>query len=218
MDVNEMLTQVSDEYRKLGYLVLIHPDKDHLPGGLPLEGIDLVAQKGEDRVAIEVKERHQLSDLTEVRKRAELVEAHRGWRFEFVVFPREQGPEIPTNGVDRGDAILEALFDEVSLTLGVKAFRSAFVIAWSAVEAAMRAAARREGLQIERATPRLLLKSLYSAGVISNEDFDRVERSFQARNALVHGLEPEQMDRDDIQFLLEFAKGLANTEPAKADS
>src|SRR5437762_608058 len=117
-----------------------------------------------------------------------------------------------------GVSHIQALAEEASRALAVGVTRASFVIAWAAVEATMRAAARREGIAIDRELPLFVLKTLYSNGIISREDYDRVEHCFHVRNALVHGFAPPNFEATDVEFLLDFAKRLLSPEPVQADS
>jgi hypothetical protein len=218
MEEREFLQKIRKDYEKEGYSVITHPDRDHLPQCLGELGIDLLARRGEEAVVVQVKSRTQLYDLDDLRRLAELVRQEPGWRFDLVVFPPEGGIEVPEDGAELGADQIHSLADEASRALDLGVVRASFLIGWAAIEAAMREAARREGIPIGREAPLFVLKSLYSNGIISREDYDRVEHCFHVRNALVHGFAPPKLESADIEFLLEFARRLLSHEPVEADS
>src|SRR5205823_14640426 len=113
---------------------------------------------------------------------------------------------------------IESLLAEAQRLLDLGQPRAAFLIAWSAVESTMRTAARREDLDIEEGVPRFVLTTLYSNGPISYEDYDRVRRSLNDRNRLVHGLPVDRLEPDEVRFLIEFARQLLCDAPAPSDA
>jgi hypothetical protein len=218
MDQRQFLEKIGDEYRQSGYVVTTHPDKDHLPQRLGDLGIDLLARRGEEAIAIRVKSRDQLYDLHDVQQLAERVKGEPGWRLDLVVFPPEGGVEVPRDGAEPDIDHIRSLAEEASRALGVGVVRASFLLAWATVEAAMREAARREEIAMDREVPRFVLKTLYSNGIISREDYDRVEHCFHVRNALVHGFAPPPFEATQVEFLLDFARRLLSPEPVQTDA
>ncbi len=218
MDKRAFLEKIGEDYRREGYVVITQPDKDHLPQHLGDLGIDLLARRGQEVVAVQVKSRDQLYDLHDLQQSAERLNAEPGWRLDIVVFPPEGGVEIPRDGAEPGVGHIQSLAAEASRALGVGVLRAAFLLAWAAVEAAMREAARREGMAMDREVPHFVLKTLYANGIISREDYDRIENCFSVRNALVHGFAPPAFEAGDVEFLLDFARRLQSPEPVQADS
>jgi hypothetical protein len=218
MDAQEVLEGRGEEFRKEGYVVIMHPEKDHLPQNLRDLRIDLLARRGEQVIAVQVKSRDQLHDLGDYKQLADRLKMEPGWEPELVVFPPENGEQLPRDGTKLGVGEILSLTEEASRTFAVGALRASFLVAWAAVEAAMREAARQEGIAIDREVPRFLLQTLYTNGIISREDYDQVEHCFRVRNALVHGFAPPKLEAADVEFLLNFAGRLLRPEPVQADS
>jgi hypothetical protein len=86
MNENELLETAAEEYRKEGYTVHLHPSPNQLPDFLRDEGIDMVAEKESERIAIQVKSREQLYTITPMKEK---VDAQPGWGYDIVVLPRE---------------------------------------------------------------------------------------------------------------------------------
>jgi hypothetical protein len=218
MDERDFLEKISEHYRKEGYVVISHPGKDHLPDHLGDLGIDLLARRGDQAVVVQIKSRDKLYDLNGLDELAGRVKLEPGWRLDVVVFPPEGGVEVPPDGVRLGVGEIQSLADEASRALAAGLIRASFVIAWSAVEAAMREAAQREGIQMDRETPSFILKSIYSNGTISREDYGSVGKCFHVRNALVHGFAPPAFEAADVEFLVSFARRILSPEPVHADT
>ena len=80
---------------------------------------------------------------------------------------------------------------ESRAALKVAGERSAFVMAWAAVEAALRRAALRRGLRGQIGVqPTILISELISARVLSSKEAVLLEEARQLRNTAVHGLSP----------------------------
>jgi hypothetical protein len=218
MNKQDFLEKLARDYRAEGYIVVTHPAKDHLPDGLVDFGIDMLAERGEERAVIRLKSRDDLIDLTDLQALSERLKSRPGWRLEVIVFPPEGGVEVPRDGTEVGITYISSLADEVRLALAAGAIRSAFAIAWSTAEAAMREAARRQGIAIDREIPRFVLKTLYTNGLISRKDYDRIEHCFHVRNAIVHGFQPPSFDVADVEFLLEFTNNILAPEPVEAEA
>ncbi len=201
-----LLERIAGKYRKQGYDVVTSPGTQAL-GDLGDAGIDLIARRGKEVIAVQAKSRHDLQDVQETEALAKRVESRPGWRFEVVVVP-DDSSDIPRNGSWLGIEQIRSLVEEARTGLAAGTTRSSFLIAWTAFEAAMRDAARREGLPIDRDSPQLLTKTLYSNGLMSKKDYLLVKQSLQMRNALVHGFEPHAFGAAEVEFLLKLAERL----------
>ncbi len=214
MNEQELLAKVAEQYRQEGYDVKVHPGAADLPSSVPDGGIDLLARRGDEFVAVRVKTRDELYDLEPL---AEAVRAVPGWRYDLVVAPQNGSDDLPPDGAEQGPGYIESLLAEADHLLGTQAARGAFLIAWSAIEAAMRAAARREGVAVGNDPPRLLVKTTYANGIISREDFERLERCLEVRNSLVHGVQTNRLETDDTKFLVAAARRLLDNNQVQVE-
>jgi hypothetical protein len=180
--------------------------------------IDLLARRGEEVIAVQVRSGDELHDLTDYKQLAERLQSEPGWEPELVVFPPEDGEQLPQQGTELGVDHIQALVEEASRASAAGVLRASFLIAWAALEAAMRQAARREGITMDRGDPSFVLKTLYANGVISREDHERSAHCFRVRNALVHGFAPAQFEAADVEFLVDFAKRLLIPELVQANT
>src|SRR5205823_11419740 len=130
------------------------------------------------------------------------------------VYPQETG-EIPQNGKRQDPRFTASLIEEGENLLNAGSIRAAFIIACSALEAAMRETAFHEKIEAENVSPRFIVKSLYSGGLVSREDFEKIGEYMSLRNDLVHGFEATGISADAPQYLLDVARRLLNEESAK---
>ena len=212
MSESEFLKKVIDGYAKLGYRVVAAPSKDQLPPALLDGGVDLIAIGDKEQVAVQIKRRNEQYDLEDVRRLADRVEATPGWRLHVVAMPEKWELDVPRETTNLDERELQHLVEESESALNIGSLDSAFLWAWAVIVASMRMAARKGGFSVEREAPSFVLKTLYSNGLISREDYDSAKRCYGVRNALVHGLEPPTFTAADIRFLLDFAAQLRNSE------
>ncbi len=172
MNKNEILEKVAEQYRSEGYHVTIAaggaipPELSHLS-----DHVDLIARRNGDSVAVEVKRRDQLYQLNPPETAA--IQHLPGWSYDLVVYPPRGVDEIPLEDGEPSSGYVESWLAESQQLLDLGRPRAAFLLAWSALESNMRTASRREELDIEEGVPRFVLKTLYSNGVISYEDYER---------------------------------------------
>lgn len=81
------LLQVAREYRQKGYSVVVRPSPDQLPPALAACPIDLIAEGEGRKIAVEVRNRANLTlnGSDDLRQMTHLIEQQPGWEFELVV-------------------------------------------------------------------------------------------------------------------------------------
>lgn len=181
-------TDVAREYAGRGYDVTREPGERDLPSFLSGLQPDLIARKGDDLVVIEVRSEESLAGRRDLQALAEAVEKAPGWRFELVVTnPRRH----PLEGDPRSKQIrwnqIGSAASEVEALLAARQGSGATIQAWALAEATLRLAAKRMGVDVERADTVALLKTTYSLGVVTREEMDVLEQLLSARNRAAHG-------------------------------
>lgn len=209
MTEEEAITQAVDKYRNEGYSVTLRPDSTTLPAELRDRRPALVANKNGTSVLVEVWTRGRLNDLPPT-----LLPA--GWRFDVVMLPAPDYQDAPGPGVEATPEFAERLLTELDELVPKGAIRARFLLAWSAAEAAMRVAARREGIADAVLSPRLLARDLVTAGVISQQQLAQLEPVQAVRNRLAHGLPTNDLETGHIEFLTGFARSLLRSPIAAA--
>lgn len=95
MKKDEVVENVAERYRSEGYQVTMAASKSVLPVEIDdlRDSIDLIAQKGDEWVAVEVKRRDQLYDINPmaIAIKQNLPE----WRYDLVVYPPDGVDGIP---------------------------------------------------------------------------------------------------------------------------
>ncbi|MBC7973158.1 MAG: DUF86 domain-containing protein [Verrucomicrobia bacterium] len=205
----ERLIQVAEEYREQGYEVLLQPQLEELPDFLKGYRPDLLAQRGAERVVVEVKSRSSLdaSSTQSFRSLAQEIEKHPGWRFELVMTSSSDSTySTQVEGTLQEREI--ALRIEVAKELADNYPESAILYAWSLAEATLRLLAEREKLSLQRFDSAYLLKYLVTEGVISKAEYDLLRNSSSLRNAIAHGFRATQLTSSSVYELINVTERL----------
>jgi len=181
------LTRAAEEYEAEGYRVTVRPTGDQLPGFVNGYPVDLIATKGDERVIVQLKEsRTDLANDPDILRLVE--DANRaGWRLDLSVL-NPVDPFALTNGAELRREQIEEQLRRAEAMAGAGELTVACVLAWSALEATMRRTARSAGIQIKAADPVFLTHALYSQGLLSREELDRLDETLRYRNGAMHGL------------------------------
>jgi REase_AHJR-like len=191
------IQDLAREYQDRGYQVTVEPEPRQLPEPLARFRPDLVARKANELVVVEVKPRESLPD-PRLQELAKVVRAQPGWRFELVLLKPDPGPpgarawnaEEVADSLGQIEAILSAGYPEAALLL-----------AWSAAEATLRLLAEKEHLDLEQEDAVYLLRLLVTRAVITREQYDRLWKALELRNAVAHGVKPPHLDTPEIAAL-----------------
>ena len=196
----QLVRKTAEEYKAKGYDVSLDVSLDFFPEFQA----DLLVHKGTDTRVIEVKKRSSLAADPRVMELAQLIEDKPGWSFDLLVVsepetlasPEDAHPFVPSDVIKR---IREA--DE-ALKLGLST--SAFILAWSALEAVTRILSVSQWFDdanIE--TSAFNLDHAFALGVLSPEDYERLAKLLKLRNAVVHGFSGKDVDDDLARDLIE---------------
>ncbi len=204
------IQRVARHYQDEGYDVIIRPQGDELPTFAAPFQLDIIAIKGEERAIVQVKRHLQdLSSDLPITRVAEVTDAQPGWRLDVVVLD----PETPFEKAAReahepSDEQLAEILRSTDEMIEKGHVELAAVTAWAGFEAVMRRVARDEGLD-GPTEPDGLLRTLYSNGHLTREQFDRLKESYKFRTQVVHGLVPPKLDPELVRFVTATAGELA---------
>jgi hypothetical protein len=179
--------QIAQEYRARGYRVFVGPSQAELPDFLRGFEPDLMALHDDDNVVVEVKRRMASPDSDSLVRMATVIEGRPEWRLELVVLPMEQEPEEALPSTSDREHIAELI--RHAQALGDSPY--AIVPACLALEYAMLLAAQRE--QLDLADPpyaSAVLKTLFAYGIISYDDYQKIEQAMDVRNDVAHRGKP----------------------------
>ena len=184
---DDTVNRLSNELAAQGYQVTVDPSPFQLPDWLTDYAPDLVASRGDDHLAIEVKLAADREPIGRLSRIAENINSHQGWRFVLV----NAGDSASLHAIDSAalppwSSIVAKAADARRLE-AASDYDSAFLKYWTALEAALRTQAIRISLPADQLPTSALLKHLYSQGEISIPQFDLLQELGRVRNSVVHG-------------------------------
>ena len=199
--------ETAQEYRDKGYDVSTDAPLDFLPGFRA----DLVVRKGDQAKVIEVKTRSSLAADRRIRQLAEILDSKPGWTFELIMVGEPENRDAPA-----GAFVLdpESILHRIEQAEKIPDFgppEAAFILAWSACEAALRALVAAEGVSkpdITSAT--YIINQARYLGIISKDDYLNLTHLQKYRNAITHGFTHPDLDERAVADLISTARKLAN--------
>lgn len=204
MTEREAVAQAADRYRGEGFTVTLDPDPAALPAELRGRRLALLATHNGTSVAVEVWSRDRVNDLPPTFLPA-------GWEFDVISLPAAESAGVPGTGLSATpDYARELLAEFAGLPGG--ATRARFLLAWSAVEAGLRVAAARIGIDLESTPTRQFMTELTSAGVLSPDQYGRLRDWMAVRSRLIHGVPEGVPTARDVDDLADLAKQLVTEE------
>ena len=174
------------EYRSRGYEVEENCELDFLPGF----HVDLVARKDDEVRVIEVKSRTSLALTPKLNELAEILYSKPGWSYDLLLVGEPEKLDSPDGARSFAVEEIRQRLAEAEKALGHGLGEAAFLLVWSAFEAATRELIAAEGVSITRVTQSgyVLDQAVYH-GVISRDDYDYLADMRKYRNAIAHGFD-----------------------------
>jgi len=179
---------VAKRYLEAGYEVFLEPEPTMIPFDLGRYRPDILARKDKLNLIIEVKSDLALGNSYErLREVIEETRRHEGWRFVLVterdisqIPSRDEADQASWTDIQNGMKSAEKLESMGEL-------QAAYLLLWIAFEQAIRKLSIESGLPLERLAPAVMIRQLYSEGILSMELFDAARSSLETRNLVVHG-------------------------------
>jgi REase_AHJR-like len=195
---------------------LIHPSKDELPDFLSNFRIDMIARSDEEKVVVEVKSQPSLAKNDELIALASAINAQPGWLFELVVTNPTNPDIVEKNAEVMPSAEIKERIQLVCNLINNEQEEAAVILAWSAVEATLRLVSQQQNVKFVKKPSLLVIKELYSLGIISQEDYKLLEEGMHYRNLSAHGFRVTRPMPDLVVKLIRMAEKLLSAETANS--
>jgi hypothetical protein len=164
------------------------------------------------------KNRQEIASDAELSRYAAETRRHKGWRFDLAILEPEELRAREMQGAEElpDEDVRKALGDAENLAKS-GLIRPALITAWAAFEAAMRRRLRASGQQAGWGTmPRQMLTDLYSARIVSFQDFPRLEQVYRLRSEIAHGFASPKIEPEAVELLAKTARRLLDeSQPSK---
>ena len=201
----QLARNTADEYRAKGYDVSFDAPLDFLPG----RSADLLARKDDEVRVIAVRTRASLAVSPEIDELARMIDSKPGWSFGLLLVAEPERLDSPEGAQSfERERILERI-EEAEAVLKEGHAESAFLLAWSACEAAVRLLMADEGVSSEGITTasHTFAQATY-LGLISRDEYFNLARLQKHRNAIVHGYSHEGFGDEAVQQVIDIARGM----------
>jgi uncharacterized protein YutE (UPF0331/DUF86 family) len=210
-----LVHKTAEEYRSKGYEVLQEARLDFLPGFIA----DLLVRKGAEARVIEVKSRSSLATSPELSKLARIIESKPGWSLELLLVSEPEKLAAPDSARSFESANIRQRIDEAEKSLKAGLTEAAFVLAWSACEAAARDLIATEGVSDTGiAESGYVFDRAVFEGVISRDEYDTLAQMRKYRNAVIHGYRVDDFSDDMVANLIDTTRRIIDAIDSEYDS
>jgi REase_AHJR-like len=179
-DIDRRRRQIAASYRKQGYRVTAPTEAGSLPAFLSDCHPDLIAEKNDDRVVIEVKPARALKGTNDLVKLAERVAAEPGWRLELVALTSQDDDDALLLAPDWFGQMLQPVAPGGDDVTGA-------IYLVEVLTYLLRAIARRNALRLRDKSAERVAHELAFAGVIDETYLARIKDILAWRNGFMHG-------------------------------
>lgn len=194
--------QIAARYRKQGYRVIAPSTSTALPAFLGGFRPDLIVERDNDHVVVEVKRSRSLKGTNELTELAERVASVPGWRLELVVMPSGDEPGDEPGETPGREWLARMLAPGSDVARhGVYLVE---VMAWLIRRIATAHRVSRAG---EKTTGSLASELAYK-GVIDQGLLDRIDQALTWRNSLMHGSPASYVVQDMAEDVEELCRDL----------
>lgn len=201
------------EYRSRGYEVKENCQLEFLPG----YRADLVVRKGEEIRVIEVKSRTSLAKSPRMKEVAEKLHDIPGCSYDLLLVGEPEKLESPEGAHPFAEEEIRRRLAEAAEVLAKGSGEAAYLLAWSACEAAIRNLIETAEIAITRVTTAsYILDMAVMHGIISREDHDYLTEMMKYRNAIAHGFDVNGFSGEKVTELIEVVVRLLDSEPELA--
>ena len=197
--------EAAERLRRGGFEVVAGERLDLCGGFEP----DLVARRGDEVTVVEVKPRSALAAHPTIAQVARAIESTPNWTFELVIVPEPELLEAPRVLKSLDGPGIDGRLEEAEELLVAGRFESAFLLAWSALEAKLRSSLATDDVSDERVTnTRFLLNQASFLGIMNDEDVAILRSLYEVRNAIAHGFFADGADLAEVRTLISLVRRL----------
>lgn len=200
---DDKIEALAQEYLRQGFAVTKEPSAELIPFDLGGYRPDLIAQKGNKNLVIEVKSTASRISIGKLQSIAQEIARHEGWRFLLVTLDDIDSGEVSNLSEEfPAWSQLEQKLLQARALIAAGAIEPAMLYMWSIFEAALRRRAISQNIPVERLPATMLIKHMYSQGEVSVNDVDTFLDFMKIRNRIAHGAN-ESIDVEKLTHIFQ---------------
>lgn len=185
----EKTRELTQELEAKGYVVKVEPSLDELPFSMHGYRPDLVAQKGQEGIIIEIKGSLKRLPINRFQDISKQVSDHKGWRFALVTLDDPLESSLDSFDVNVPDLeYVKERFKKIDDVIRMQMLSAAILEGWSLIEACLRICADRANIPVTFLEASRLINHLYSEAEISMGQTDQLKELMKYRNKVAHGI------------------------------
>jgi len=177
--------RVARDYHAAGYRVIMDPPGAALPRDIAALRPEMVALRDGENVVVELVPSERAADRERLRTLAAALLSRPGWRFDVVLGDDDYlaPPDYPKWRTDE----ITCRLDDARRLVEAGQGEAAILLLFALAEAAGRALARAEHIDVQHWDPVVLFGQLVQHGALDEQDKIRLGNALRARNQIMHG-------------------------------
>lgn len=207
-NIARKIREISKDYEKQGYTVLINPKQSQLPDFLKGYEPDIIAKRDDESVLIEVKTRKDRPNLERFENLAKEIDKRENWRFEMIFTNPVENNSLLENKNTITETAVNNRIAEIKKLIDINSFEAAFLLSWSTIEAVLRQKLAKEKSDSFLKPSISIIRTMFSLGLLNQKDYKLLQEVNNYRNSLIHGFQ-QSIDRNTIQEVLQLINNIA---------
>ncbi|MCG6142808.1 hypothetical protein [Leptospira mtsangambouensis] len=203
----EFLDYLIKHYKKLGYKINERPKSENIPFNLNGYVPDLICEKDEEHILVEIKKHINQITFDRVKEISEIVSLQKGWKF-VLVSPNQGNYIISHNKINEE---IETSINKIKKSFEIELYDACFMYLWNLYIQLLIDYGKKNELPIETLSDQTIINVLYTEGLLSISDLDETNNYKTIRNNATHSnnsIVNKQIVIDFYHFIREKSKNL----------
>ena len=214
----QRLRELSREYERDGYRVIVHPQRAELPSFLTGFTPDALAFRGVENVVAALYFREDLIGNKTFLAMTKVVEAAPDWRLDLVVVSRDELAVAEPHASELTTGEIRAKLVLARQLVAAAQPQVALLVVWSALESSLRQVVEEYDVDLDRPQTITLIHQSTWLGLLDQQEDEQLQQALRYRNMVAHGYQAPGISNGLIEHLITQVEKLHRTplDPAAA--
>lgn len=195
---NNAEEEVKQKYESLGYTVISEPSKERIPFDLGNYIPDFLCQKDDENILIEVKGNIWNDSIDKYKEISKIVNRKKGWKY-LVIQLKDSNNNIDNTIYNVNE--YNKYINKIEKCLDAELYDAALIFSWNLLKELFYKKYKKDEMLNINTTDKNILNNIYSDGIISINDYDKLNVLLKKRNEAVHNIK-SSITRDDVEILM----------------